>query len=172
MRPPIPAPDGDERTQLAAWLDVQRALVHFKCEGVSDVNARRTLLPSSPRMSMASLVSHLRWVEHRWFEYGLLGEPDRSPSTDQEPRAEWMVDDVPIADLLEAYERQCARSREIVTVVDLNTMSKRPGMGDQPVSARWILLHMIEETARHVGHLDAMRELADGVTGYMYPLDR
>lgn len=171
MRPPLPQADGDDRTQLTGWLDVQRALVHFKCEGVSDEDAHRTLLPSSPRMGVASVVSHLRWVEHRWFEYGLLGEENRSPSTDDEPRAEWVVDGVPLTELLDAYEAQCQRSREIVTVIDLDAMSKRAGFDDQPVSLRWILAHMIEETARHVGHLDAMRELADGVTGYLYPLD-
>lgn len=167
MRPALPQPDGDDRTALTEWLDVQRALVHFKCEGASEQDAHRAVLPSSPRMSLASVVSHLRWVEHRWFEYGMLDEPNRSPSTPDE----WVVDDVPMAELLAAYEQQCQRSRDIVSVLDLDAMSKRPGAFDQPVSLRWVLAHMIEETARHLGHLDVMRELADGATGYFYPLD-
>src|SRR5437762_688579 len=170
MRPSLPPPDGDERTQLTGWLDLQRAAVSFKCESVSDENAHRALLPSSPRMSIASVVSHLRWVEHRWFEYGMLGEPDRSPATADTPHAEWLVVDMQLADLVDAYEQQCQRSREIVTLLDLGTMSERPGALQRPVSLRWVLAHMIEETARHVGHLDALRELTDGVTGYLYPL--
>src|SRR5204863_7289574 len=120
--------------------------------------------------SIASVVSHLRWVEHRWFEYGMLGEPNRSPTTADEPHADWVLDDTSLAELVDDYERQCQRSREIVGVLDLGAMSERPLAFKRPVSLRWVLAHMVEETARHVGHLGALRELADGVTGYLYPL--
>jgi Protein of unknown function (DUF664) len=72
---------------------------------------------------------------------------------------------IPIARLLADYERQCARSRELGASLDLDTPSKRTVSTGEPVTLRWILLHVIDETARHNGHLDLLRELADGVTG-------
>ena len=86
-RPPFAA---DERTQLVGWLDLQRAVVQLKCEGLSDADAYRPVLPGSPLMTMAGAVSHLRWI----------------------------------------------------------------------------LVHMVEETARHAGHMDAIRELLKGEKGY------
>jgi Protein of unknown function (DUF664) len=71
-RPPYVA---DERTQLVGWLDLQRALVHRKCEGLSDADSHRSVLPTSPLMTMAGVVSHLRWVENLWFEVLFSGRP-------------------------------------------------------------------------------------------------
>jgi uncharacterized damage-inducible protein DinB len=156
---------GDERTLLNAWLDWHRATVRIKCEGLSEQDAHRSLLPTSPLTTVAGLVSHLRWVEHSWFEISLLNLPDRGPWTDEDPDAEMRVDAVPLAQLLDEYDAQCARSREIVAGLDLDTRECGPQSGDDPVSLRWIMLHMIEETARHNGHLDTIRELTDGVTG-------
>lgn len=147
---------------LNAFLDAHRATVRIKCDGLSEVDAHRVVLPS-PLMTMAGLVSHLRWNEHSWFETCLLGEPDRGPWTDEDPDAEMRVDDVPLAQLLDEYEAQCARSREIVAGLDLDVREKTDTA--DPVTLRWILHHMIEETARHNGHMDIIRELLDGVTG-------
>src|SRR6266545_3883004 len=69
------------------------------------------------------------------------------------------------ARLLEEYEAQCARNRELAAGLDLDTPSKRTISTGEPVTLRWILFHMVEETARHNGHIDILRELADGVTG-------
>jgi uncharacterized damage-inducible protein DinB len=160
-----PAHQGDERSLLTQFLDWQRATVRLKCEGVAESDAHRAHLPSSPLMTMAGLVSHLRWIENWWFETNLLGEPDRAPWTDEDPDAEMRVDGVPLAQLLDQYDAQCARSREIIAGLDLDTLERGSGAGGEPASLRWILLHMIEETARHNGHLDAIRELTDGVTG-------
>jgi uncharacterized damage-inducible protein DinB len=151
---------------LTGWLDWQRATVAMKCESVSEADARRALLPSSPAMTIAGVVSHLRWVEHGWFEVGFLGEPDRGPSTGDDPHAEWRVDSVSLARLIDEYDVQCARSREIVAVHDLDELEAFAPPGLDLVSLRWILGHMVEETARHLGHLDALRELTDGVTGH------
>src|SRR6516225_11414243 len=68
-RPPYLA---DERTQLVGWLDLQRAIIHWKCEGLSGADAHRAVLPASPHMTMAGVVSHLRWAECRWFEVVFL----------------------------------------------------------------------------------------------------
>jgi uncharacterized damage-inducible protein DinB len=151
---------------LTGWLDWQRATVAMKCENVSEADARRALFPSSPTMTIAGVVSHLRWVEHGWFEVGFLGEPDLGPSTDDDPHAGWRVDGVSLARLIDEYDVQCARSREIVAAHDLDELEAFAPPGLELVSLRWILGHMVEETARHLGHLDALRELTDGVTGY------
>jgi hypothetical protein len=71
----------------------------------------------------------------------------------------------PIAQLLQEYEQQCSGYRELVASVDLDTLSKQTMSTGEPVTLRWILFHLIEETARHNGHIDILRELADGVTG-------
>jgi hypothetical protein len=110
-------------------------------------------------------VSHLRWVEYSWFQVVLLGEQDHGPWTEEDPDREMRIAvEVPIAQLLDEYEEQCARYRDLVASLDLDTPSKRPVSG-RPVTLRWILFHLVEETARHNGHLDILRELADGVTG-------
>jgi uncharacterized damage-inducible protein DinB len=164
VRPIIPA-HADERTMLNAFLDSHRATVRIKCEGLAEADAHRAVLPS-PLMTMAGLVSHLRWVEADWFATCLLGEPDRGPWTDEDPDAEMRVDDVPLAQLLDEYDAQCARSREIAASLDLDVREKGElPDGAEPATLRWILHHMIEETARHNGHLDIIRELVDGTTG-------
>jgi uncharacterized damage-inducible protein DinB len=151
---------------LTGWLDWQRATVAMKCEGVSDADARRALLPSSPVMTIAGVVSHMRWVEHGWFEVSFLGESHCETSTDEDPLAGLPVEGISLARLVDEYDVQCARSREIVAAHDLDELEAFAPPGLELVSLRWILGHMIEETARHLGHLDALRELTDGVTGY------
>ncbi|MGI8335434.1 DinB family protein [Actinomadura scrupuli] len=155
----------DERTMLNAWLDWHRATVFRKCEGLSDELAQRPLLSSSPLMTVAGLVSHLRWVEQSWFENVMLGGPDLGPWTEDDPDKDFKVPGVPLTRLLEDYERQCARSREIAATLDLDAeavVERERGR----VTLRWLLVHMIEETARHNGHLDLLREMHDGATGY------
>ena len=162
---PRPPRVADERTQLLGWLDLQRQLVRWKCEGLSEDDAHRAVLPSSPLMTMAGLVSHLRWTEHCWFEVVFLGSGEENPQFLDEPEdADWRVDGVPLAWLLDEYERQWARSNEIVAAHPLD----QPGVHElaQGATLRWMLLHMLEETARHVGHADAVRELLDGIRGY------
>ena len=156
-------PAWDEVTILTAFLDYVRATVHAKCEHLAD--ARRAPLSTSPLMTLAGLVNHLRWVEYYWFQVMLLGEEDHGPWTEGDPDREMRVAlEVPIIQLLDEYQSQCARYRDLVASLDLDTASKRPVSG-RPVTLRWILFHLIEETARHNGHLDILRELADGVTG-------
>lgn len=152
---------------LLDFLGRQRAAVLGKCADLSEEAAHRRLLPeTSPLMSVAGLVSHLRWVEYNRFERVLCGGPDLAPWTEEDPNREFRVDDVPLDRLVEDYRRQCARSDEIVRSVGLDRDAAvlHPRYGH--TTARWIVLHMIEETARHAGHLDIMRELIDGRTGY------
>ena len=164
QRPPIVA---DERTQLVGWYDLQRAIVHLKCEGVSEADAHRAVLPASPLMTMAGVVSHLRWAEHLWFNVLFLGEPATGPMFDGgDEDADMMVSGVPLDRLLADYERQCAESNEIIAAHSLDEPGKNRDYDEGAASLRWMLLHMLEETARHAGHLDAIRELLDGTKGY------
>lgn len=163
-RPPFVA---DERTQLVGWFQLQRALVPWKCEGLSDEDAHRSVLPSSPLMTMAGVVSHLRRVEHTWFEVLFLGRPAEGPQFDDDGSedADMMVDGIPLERLLADYERQCAVSNEIVVAHSLDDVGRHPDFGAGAATLRWMLLHMVEETARHAGHLDVLRELTDGHIG-------
>ena len=166
MRPPLTA---DERTQLTGWLDHLRSLVRIKCEGLSEADAHRSLLPTSPLTTVAGLVAHLRWIEYSWFTENLLGTPDEGQTPWKEgghPDAEMFVDDVPLAQLLDEYDAECARSNEIIAGFELGDVERAVVRDSGQASMRYILCHMIEETARHLGHLDIIRELLDGTTGY------
>jgi Protein of unknown function (DUF664) len=162
-----PGYTADERSQLIGWLDLQRAIIHWKCAGLADADAHRSVLPSSPLLTMAGLVSHLRWTEHCWFEVMLMGRPADSPQFVDEPEdADMLVNGVPLARLLEEYDQQCAISNEIVAAHSLDDIGRNRDYQAGSASVRWILLHMLEETARHAGHADAIRELVDGEKGY------
>jgi hypothetical protein len=115
--------------------------------------------------TMAGIVTHLRWVEHCWFEAIFLGRgEDVNPQFRDPGDADWDPGDTPLAELVAAYEAQCARSNQIVAAHALDDVAVHPEFGGETL--RWILLHMLEETARHAGHADLVRELADGAKGY------
>ncbi|WP_323101922.1 DinB family protein [Intrasporangium sp. YIM S08009] len=169
-RPPYVA---DERTQLVGWLDLQREIVRWKCEGLSDAHAHRVVLPTSPLMTVAGIVSHLRWTENTWFEVAFLDRPEDGPQfdepddgSDEDLDNDMRVDGVPLAQLLDDYERQCALSNEIIAAHSLDDVGRHEAWPSGTASLRWMLHHMLEETARHAGHLDIVRELLDGGRGY------
>ncbi|TNC27737.1 DinB family protein [Amycolatopsis alkalitolerans] len=168
MAPPRVRPGytAGERDQLLGWLDLQRSIVRWKCEGLAEDDTHRAVLPSSPNLSMAGLVSHLRWTEHLWFEVLFLGRRAEGPQFEESDDADMRVEGVPLARLLAEYDRQCAVSDEIIAAHSLDETGKHPDFPSAAASLRWMLLHMIEETARHAGHADAIRELLDGRTGY------
>ncbi|WP_242677410.1 DinB family protein [Streptomonospora litoralis] len=149
---------------LTAWLDWHRSTVWEKCAGLDAGLARAAPLPTSPLVSVGGVVAHLRWVEHAWFEVCLRGGPDEGPYTADDPDAEWRLGGRrPLPELLAEYAEQCERSRAITARMELGGAGRLPGR--QAVTLRWVLVHMIEETARHNGHLDILRELADGTRG-------
>jgi len=162
----IPA-SWDERTVLATMLDYVRDTVHVKCAGLTDEQARRAPLPGSPLTTISGLVSHLRLVEYYWIRVVLLGEQDQMPVTDDDPDAEMRLAlSIPLARLLAEYRASCEQLRQLVAPLDLDTASRGTmSWRTEPVTLRWVLLHLIEETARHNGHIDILREMADGVTG-------
>ncbi|MEV4509020.1 DinB family protein [Dactylosporangium sp. NPDC049525] len=156
---------GDERALLTGWLDWHRETVHVKCAGLDESAAWRTPLPPPSLTSAAGLVSHLTAVESYWFEriVGGLDVPTHWSAAD--PDLDWRRrPGATLPGLLSAYRAQCAVSGSLLTGVDLDGTCRGRRHG-APVSVRWVLLHMIEETARHNGHLDAVRELVDGIVG-------
>ncbi|MDQ0583250.1 DinB family protein [Streptomyces rishiriensis] len=156
----------DERTQLTTFLDYARDTARAKCEDLSAEDARRAPLPGSPLMTPSGLVNHLRWVEYYWFRVVFLGEEDEGPWTDEDPDREMRIAvDLPLAQVLDEYAEHAERHRELVAGHDLGTKAQRATRDGRHVDLRWILLHLIEETARHNGHLDILRELIDGRTG-------
>jgi uncharacterized damage-inducible protein DinB len=162
---------GDELTLLTQFLDYYRATILTKVAGLDRAAMATTLPPSD--LTLAGLVKHLALVEYGWFQEDLLGrglpEPFASAPWDDDRDWEWhtAVDDDPEW-LVALYEDACAQSRAAVAEVgDLDALSvrtsrQRPG---QHYSLRWILLHMIEETARHAGHADFVRQAVDGTVG-------
>jgi uncharacterized damage-inducible protein DinB len=157
----------DERAILTRFLDYARDTVHAKCAGLSDADARRAPLPGSPLMTISGLVSHLRWVECGWIDKTLLGGTIDAPWTDEDPDREFRIAvEVPLAQLLAEYRAACDRHRQLVASLDLDTPSRGElGWRTEPVTLRWVLFHLVEETARHNGHIDILRELADGTRG-------
>jgi uncharacterized damage-inducible protein DinB len=163
----IPA-SWDERTTLTAMLDYARDTVHAKCAGLTDELARRAPLPTSPLTTISGIVNHLRRVECYWIHVVLFGEDDDGPWVDEEDpdREMRMALDIPLERLLADYRASCNQHREIVARLDLDMPSRGElSWRAEPVTLRWILFHLIEETARHNGHLDILREMADGTTG-------
>jgi uncharacterized damage-inducible protein DinB len=162
-------PAWDERTQLVTFLEYARDTALAKCADLSAEDARRAPLPGSPLMTMCGLISHLRWVEHYWIEVMFLGEELTGPlaaATDDDPDPEMRTAvDIPLPRLLAEYEEQSARYRGLLSEHDLDATAKHTIRDGRHVDLRWVLLHLIEETSRHNGHLDIVRELLDGRTG-------
>jgi uncharacterized damage-inducible protein DinB len=153
---------GDEREVLEAFLDLYRDIVVRKVTGISAEAARRRLVPSST--TLAGLVKHLASVEREWFQSVL----DRRSAAEVEVRVAddgWGVDSAEtVDDLIADYERAFAHSRLVAARFALEDTAPMPRVGR--VSLRWIYIHMIEETARHAGHADILREQTDGATGF------
>ncbi len=161
--PPEAAPESE---MLAAFLDYHRATLLWKVDGLSEADLRRPLTPSG--MTLLGLIKHLAYVERWWFQAVFAGEDVDFPWSDADPDADWRVGpDEGVATILDLYRAQAARTREIVAAATLDDDARRPRTrppgGIQTL--RWIVLHMIEETARHNGHADLMREAIDGATG-------
>jgi uncharacterized damage-inducible protein DinB len=160
---------GSELEQLTAFLDYQRETVLGKAEDLDAEQFRRTLPPSS--LTIGGLLNHLALVEDSWFRERFSGLPegelwagvDWKSDPDFEFRTAAELDpDV----LRQRYRDACARSREIVAKAeDLDQVSVGAWPDGTHWNLRWVLVHMIEETARHAGHADLLRESIDGSVG-------
>jgi hypothetical protein len=155
---------GDEKNMLSAFLDRYRETMVWKLDGLSKEQASARLVPSPT--TLLGIVKHLAYVERWWFQMNFAGDPVSFPWPEDEPDED--IDfRVTTTDTIEGiralYEQECARSREIVAAASLDDLAKDQKRGDRTM--RWIMVHMIEETARHAGHADILRELTDGAIG-------
>lgn len=169
MAQPHPPYDAGERTTLVAFLDYYRAVLLDKASGLDAAALATRLGPST--LTLGGLINHMAVVELWWFHQVLdgnegAGEPWDSAPWDDDPDWEFTsAAEVQPDVLLDRYEQACARSRDVMaTVESLDQLSVREVRGSAR-SVRWILVHMIEETARHAGHADLIRESIDGETG-------
>ena len=157
----------DERTTLLTMLQYTRDVAVGKVRELAAEHVGAAPLPGSPLMTLGGVVNHLRWVEHSWVENRFVGGPDLGPWTREEPDREFSLGaSTPLEETLAAYADQAARTDAIIARLDLDDVSVTPmhRTGEHP-TLRWVLLHLVEENSRHNGHLDILRELADGRTG-------
>ena len=152
----------DEKTSLHVSLDRHRDVVLWKLEGLSDEQLRTPMTPSGT--NLLGLVKHLAAVEYAWFCETFGREMEPLPFRDDDPDADLRVEPgETAADIIAFYGRARAAADAVINDVDPEHLGTA-WFGD-PVTMRWVLLHMIEETARHAGHMDILRELIDGATG-------
>lgn len=169
MRQDPDARTTSERDALAQYLDYQRETIVLKSEGLTrDQLARK--LPSSS-LTLAGIMYHLALVEESWLEVRFAGLPERPDwvGVDWEKDPDWEFRTALTLDpddLRQRYRDACDRSRRIaVEAASADQLSAFVGDNDWRFTLRWVLLHLIEETARHAGHADLLREAIDGTVG-------
>ncbi len=164
-----PDPAGGERELLGQYLDFQRQTVLAKTEGLNREQMARRHPPSV--LTLAGLLYHLALVEETWLEVRFLGLPVREPwagvDFDADPEWEFRTSaDMEPEQLRQRYREACERSRQAAAQADgLDQLSVQPLGDGRRFSLRWVLLHLLEETARHAGHADVIREAIDGIVG-------
>jgi uncharacterized damage-inducible protein DinB len=150
---------------MIRYLDYFRDQVASRVEGLTEKEQRTSRLPSA--WTPVQLVKHLTHVEQRWLEWGFEGAAIAEPWADSRD-GRWFVDDTePLTDLLVAFREQARRTNAVIVAHALTDVG-RPGPrwnGQPPASLERVLLHLLQEYARHVGHLDIVAELAGGQTG-------
>ncbi len=160
------APGRGEREVLAQYLDLYRMTIELKCEGLDAGQlATRSVPPST--MSLLGLVRHLARVEHSWWRRVIEGHADldRLYRTDAEPDLDFdgaLADDEVVADAWRSWRREVTHAREVYASLDLDALVD---VHDEPIEARDIVVHLVEEYARHARHADLLRECLDGRTG-------
>ena len=182
---PEPPIAGNEVDTLLGYLDYQRATLEWKTRGLDEAGLRRTIASSA--MTLAGLLNHMAYVEDHWFSGMLLDLPRLSPwdAVDWAATPDWEWESAarePATAVRAQWNTSVERSRAVVrdalsrssdatntndatTGESLGTLAKRSWPNGERPSLRWILVHMIEEYARHNGHADLLREAVDGETG-------
>jgi uncharacterized damage-inducible protein DinB len=158
-----------ERDSLTQYLDYQRETILLKTEGLTKAQLARKIPTSG--LTLAGLLFHLALNEEAWFEVDFLGrearedfagidwdaDPDYEFRTAVEKEPDW---------LRRRYREACDRARQVVAEASsLDDVSVTTRVDGKPFTLRWVMLHLIEETARHAGHVDLLREAIDGVVG-------
>lgn len=154
---------GSERQVLEAFLDFHRQVLVSKVDGISEDEARQRRVGS--KTTLAGLIKHMIGVEFGWFQEVLAGRnpADIGPNVGGGEESWELAENETVSALVKEYEQACEQSRRTAARFALDDAMPGPGIGQ--VSLRWIYVHMIEETARHVGHADILRELTDGSAG-------
>lgn len=160
----------DPKEVLLGLLDYYRSVVTRKVEGLSERDLRTSRVPSG--WTPLELVKHLVHMERRWFRWGFLAEQVPDPHGDEDDAGRWQVaEDETVEGLIAALHEGGVRTREIATAAaldDIAAVGGRFATGDderRPPTLAWILGYVLQEYARHAGHLDVARELADDTTG-------
>lgn len=174
---PLPdiAPASDERSTLTSFLDFQRSVARRKTEGLDDQQLRTRLAGHPSMMSIGAIIKHLASCETWWArgcfagqDVGELDEPWRSGWQQAEGDWEWEADADSGKDLRAWFDKAIANANSTYSAAPtLDELSVRAwgAPTSAHVNLRWILVHLIEEYARHLGHLDLLREQIDGNTG-------
>lgn len=157
-----PAHLGDERTTLLGFLRRQRDLVAWKMREASDETLASVHMPSG--LTLHGIVRHLENVERSWFREFFAGETGlRFDWTDEDADGDFRAEGVAMTDLLAAYATETAQCDEVIAAAPSLDATATDKSGTY--SLRWIIVHLIEETGRHLGHIDLLREHADGAVG-------
>ena len=157
-----------ERATLEQFLDYQRATLLQKASGLSQVQMNQRLATSA--LSLSGLLKHLALVEDDWIQVRFLGRPELEPWAsapwDEDRDWEFHTAEQDDPDELRAlYSAACRRSRDGAAASALDDLSVAVSRAGQHWSLRWVLTHLLEETARHNGHADLLREAVDGAVG-------
>jgi uncharacterized damage-inducible protein DinB len=158
---------GTEKDVLAGFLDHYRKTMLDVCDGVSDADLRRPLVDSGT--TLLGMIKHLAYVERGWFQEIIAGGKVGAPfDFDNDPDADFRIEPGETTEeIFDLYRAECSKSRAILESVSLDDLA----IGEErsrDFNVRWIVVHMIEETARHAGHADILREQLDGKVGTGY----
>lgn len=164
-----PEPAGSEIALLGQYLDCQRETMLAKADDLTQEQLAQEHAPSE--LTLAGLLYHLALVEEDWLEVRFTGLPEREPwrGVDWDADPDWefrTARDLPPEEVRQRYREACERSRQIqAEATGPDQLSVQPLRDGRRFSLRWVLLHLIEETARHAGHADLLREAIDGKVG-------
>lgn len=157
----------DPAELLLGYLDYYRSVIARKLAGLAEIDLRSSRLPSG--WTPLELLKHLVYMEQRWLRWGFLAEQVPEPLGDRDRSGRWQVaPEETVTGLVAALHAGGERTRAIVAGAALDApgaVGGRFAAGDPRPSLAWILLHVLQEYARHAGHLDIVRELVDGSTG-------
>jgi len=168
MTPIFPSPTAPAASRAEVhlrYLEYFRAVLVAKLAGLSDAELRSGRLPSG--WAPLELLKHVAHVEARWLEWGFEGRDVVDPWADRRNGRWYVSPEESLADIVSALEDQAVRSRAVVEAHALDDVGQ-PGErwdGAQPATLERVLLHLLQEYARHVGHVDVVRELIDGRVG-------
>ncbi|WP_083706917.1 DinB family protein [Intrasporangium flavum] len=147
--------DQPARTQVEAFLDEHRAALRESLEGLSEEEARRSLVPSAT--TLLGLVKHATYVEKVWFDHAVSGRTRAEIGIPEDSRESFVLADADtIASVSQAHAEACEASRRATASLGLDDLVRGHRLG--PLPLRWVHLHVLRELAQHCGHADILRE--------------